>query len=51
MKKLAFQIEEEMMDYSINDIEGDNYTFGKKKLSLGSVARTYILMGKDKLIN
>lgn len=44
MKKLAFRIRGKMMDYSMNDIEEDNYIFGKQ--SLGPISRSIYLNGK-----
>ena len=51
MKKLSVQIGEEMMDYSINDIEEDDYMFGKYKVKSRPYSRAHILMEKGKLTN
>lgn len=40
MKKLAFQIGGEMIDYSINDIEEDNYIFEKSEVKSRSYSRS-----------
>lgn len=51
MKKLSFQIGKEIMDYSINDIEEDDYMFGKHKVNSRPYSRAHILIEKGKLTN
>ena len=50
MTKLSFQIEE-MLEYLINDIEKDDYMFGKYKVKSRPYSRAHILMEKGKLEN
>lgn len=49
MKKLSFQIGKEIMDYSINDIEEDDYMFGKHKVNSRPYSRTHILIEKRQI--
>lgn len=46
MKKLAFQIGGEMMDYSINDIEEDNYLLEKSVVRSRAYSRNIYSKGK-----
>lgn len=46
MKKLASQVGGEMMDYSMNDVEEDNYIFGKCKVKSRPCPSSIYLNGK-----